>query len=255
VDAHGIEVFDGADDDAVVGLVAHDFHFVFLPAEEGFFDEDFVHGRKFDAASGNRFKFLLIVTDAAARAAERERGPDDERKLADLFRDVAGFVQIMRDAGNGNVEADLEHQFLERKTVFAFVDGLGFRADHFDIVTLKCTVFVQCHRGVQRSLAAECGEQNEFARRAEAFHFILLADDDFLHALGRDGFDVGAVGELRVGHDGGRIGVDEDNAVAFLAQGFAGLRAGVIELTRLADDDRAGADDEDAVDVGAFGHN
>jgi hypothetical protein len=33
VDAHGIEVFDGADDDAVVGAVTHDFHFEFFPAE------------------------------------------------------------------------------------------------------------------------------------------------------------------------------------------------------------------------------
>ena len=33
------------------------------------------------------------------------------------------------------------------------------------------------------------------------------------------------------------------------------LGSGVIELARLADDDRAGADDEDAVDVGALGHN
>jgi len=32
------------------------------------------------------------------------------------------------------------------------------------------------------------------------------------------------------------------------------LGAGVIELARLADDDRAGAADEDAVDVGALGH-
>ena len=73
------------------------------------------------------------------------------------------------------------------------------------------------HRGVQRGLAAERGEQNEFALRAEAFHLLLLADDDFLDAFGRDGLDVGAVGELRVGHDGGRVGVDEDDAVAFLA--------------------------------------
>ncbi len=46
----------------------------------------------------------------------------------------------------------------------------------------------------------------------------ILAHDDFLDAFGRDGFDVSAVGELRVGHDGGRIGVDEDDAVAFLAR-------------------------------------
>src|SRR5436190_2660635 len=63
VDAHGVEVLDGADDDAVVGLVAHHFHLVFLPAEQGFFDENFVHRRKFDAALGDLFKFFAVVTD------------------------------------------------------------------------------------------------------------------------------------------------------------------------------------------------
>ena len=86
VDAHGIEVLDGADDDAVVGLVAHDFHLVFLPAEQRFLDEDFVHGRKLDAALGDFLKLLAVVGDAAAGAAERERGPDDEREAADLAR-------------------------------------------------------------------------------------------------------------------------------------------------------------------------
>ena len=250
-----VEVLDGADDDAVVGLVAHDFHLVFLPAEEGFFDEDFVHGRKFDAVLGDGFKLLLIVTDAAARAAEGERRANDERKLADLFRNVAGFIQIVCDAGDGNVESDLKHQFLEREAVFALVDGFGFRADHFHIVAGERAVFVEGHRGVQRRLAAERGKQNEFTLRAEAFHFLFLAHDDFLDAFRRDRFDVSAVSELRVGHDGGRIGVDEDDAVAFLAEGLAGLRAGVIEFARLADDDRAGADDEDGMNVGAFGHN
>ncbi len=254
MDTHRIEIFDGADDDTVVGLVAHDFHLVFLPAEEGFFDEDFVHGRKFDAVLGDGFKLFLIVTDAAARAAERERRADDEWKLADLLRDVAGFVEIVRDAGDGNVEADFQHQFLERKTIFAAMDGVGLGTDHFDVVPFERAVFVEGHRGVQRSLAAECGEQNEFALRTETFHFRFFTHDNFLHTFGRDGFDVGAVGELRVGHDGGRVGVDKDDAVAFLAQGLARLSAGVIELARLADDDRAGADDEDAVDVGALGH-
>ena len=34
VHAHGVQVFDRADDDAVVGLVAHDFHLVLFPAEQ-----------------------------------------------------------------------------------------------------------------------------------------------------------------------------------------------------------------------------
>ena len=82
----------------------------------------------------------------------------------------------------------------------------------------------------------------------------LLQRDHLLHHLPGDRFDVGGVRQPRVGHDGGRVGVDQDDAVALLLQRLAGLRAGVVELAGLADHDRAGADDEDAVDVGAFGH-
>ena len=47
---------------------------------------------------------------------------------------------------------------------------------------------------------------------------------------------------------------DEDDAVALLAQRLAGLRTGIVEFAGLADDDRAGADDQDALDVGALAH-
>ena len=185
-------------------------------------------------------------------------------KPADLFRHGAGFVQVVRGAGNRHVEADGQHQVLERLPVFALVDGLGLGADHFDAVFFQHAGSVQGHRGVERGLAAERGQQNEFMRglgfgvpalgNAHFLHLVHLADDDFFDAFGRDGLDVGAVGELRVGHDGGRVGVDEHDAVAFLLERLAGLRAGIIELARLADDDRAGADDEDAMNVSALGH-
>src|SRR5690606_20262278 len=42
--------------------------------------------------------------------------------------------------------------------------------------------------------------------------------------------------------------------VALGLQRLAGLNAGIVELTRLADDDRAGADDQDGLDVCALGH-
>ena len=137
------------------------------------------------------FEFVAVVGDAAAGAAERERGPDDEREAADLVRDGAGFVQVVRGAGDGHVEADGQHQVLERLAVFAFVDGLGFGADHFDAVFFERAGFVQGHGGVERGLAAERGEQNELVRvlvwrrvlGTPIFHLLLLADDDFLHAL------------------------------------------------------------------------
>src|SRR5438093_1028261 len=106
VNAHRVEVFDGANDDAVVGLVAHDFHLEFLPAEQRFLDENFRDGRKLQAALGDFLELLAVVSDAAARAAEREAGADDERVTANLFRDGAGFVERVGRAADGHVEAD-----------------------------------------------------------------------------------------------------------------------------------------------------
>jgi hypothetical protein len=50
------------------------------------------------------------------------------------------------------------------------------------------------------------------------------------------------------------VTVDQDDFVALLSQGLAGLHAGVVELAGLPDDDRAGADDEDALEVDALRH-
>ena len=135
VDAHGVEVLDGADDDAVVGLVAHDLHLVFLPAEERFLDEDFGDGRELDAALGDLLELLAVVGDAAAGAAEREGGADDEREAADLLGDGAGFLHVVGGAADRHVEADGEHQVLEDLAVFALLDGLGLGADHLDAVS------------------------------------------------------------------------------------------------------------------------
>src|SRR6185503_10387715 len=52
----------------------------------------------------------------------------------------------------------------------------------------------------------------------------------------------------------GRIRIHEDDAVAFLAERARGLSAGIVEFRCLADDDRAGANDQDAMQIGAFGH-
>ena len=42
--------------------------------------------------------------------------------------------------------------------------------------------------------------------------------------------------------------------ITLVAQRLARLRAGVVELAGLADDDRAGADDQDGFKVGALWH-
>ena len=68
------------------------------------------------------------------------------------------------------------------------------------------------------------------------------------------GLDVRAIGQLRIGHDRRRVAVDEDHFEAFRAERLAGLAARIVELARLPDDDRTGADDEHALEVCAFWH-
>jgi len=176
----------------------------------------------------------------------------------------------MRCAADGDIETDGEHELLEGFAVFALVNGLGVGADHLDSEPLQNAVSVECHRRVQSSLTAERGEQDESIGdlrftiydlrtwhvhgNAQFPHFVQLADYDLLHGFGRDWLDVRAIGELRVGHDGGRIRVHQNDTVTLLLKGFAGLRAGIVELARLADDDRSGADDEDGMNVGSSGH-
>ncbi len=215
VHAHGVEVLDGADDDAVVRLVADDFHLELLPAEQRFLDEHLGDGRQIKAAGGDGLELFSVVSDAAAGAAERVGGADDEGQRADLFGDLACLLHVMSDAGLRQVEANFEHGFFEKQTVLAFLNGFRFRADHAHAVLFQSARAVQRHGGVQRRLAAERGQQ----------HIGLFLDDDLLHHLRRDRLDVSPERELRIGHDGGRVGVDEHHLVAFLAQGFAGLDA------------------------------
>src|SRR4029079_5629671 len=76
-----------------------------------------------------------------------------------------------------------------------------------------------------------------------------LGDD-----LRRDRLDISGVGEIGIGHDRRRVRVHQDDPVALFLEPLAGLRAGIVELTGLADDDRARADDQDRFDVGSLRH-
>ena len=94
----------------------------------------------------------------------------------------------------------------------------------------------QVQRTVQRRLTAHGGQNSIWT----------LFGNDLLDRLPSDGFDVGDVCGGRVGHDRGRVAVDQDDFVALFAQSFTSLHAGVIKLACLTNDDRACANDENA---------
>src|SRR5579863_8764359 len=73
--------------------------------------------------------------------------------------------------------------------------------------------------------------------------------DDLFDVLACERLDVSTVGQLGIGHDGGRIRIDQHHLIALLPESLASLCAGVVELGRLADDDGAGADHQDFLNV------
>ena len=185
----------------------------------------------------------------AAAAAQRERRPNDHGK-ADLAGEFEPVFQIVDQRRLGNVEADLLHRIFEVETVFRLLDGCHVGADELHVVLLEHAAVGKFDRQIERRLSAHGRQDGEsLARR----HLALDADDLF-QILARERLDVSAVGDLRIGHDGGRIGVGQHHFEALGLERLASLRPGVIKLRRLANDDRARADDQDFRDVSAFGH-
>ena len=277
--AHGVNIFDRADDDGVVGLVAHHLHLEFLPAEYRLFNQHFAGGGGFHPAFDDGEEFFAVIGDAAAGTAHGEAGANDggqadliqnRQRLGKTFRrqfgdgiaiaviqDVAGLIALLAQIAFqgdalGRFQADGVHGLLEALAVFRLVDGVGGGADQFDIVALQRANLAQAERGVERRLAAHGGQQREDHAR---WHIGPLADDDLFHKFRRDGFDIRCIGQTRIGHDGRGVRVDQDNPVAFFAQRLAGLGAGIVEFASLTDNDRPRTDDQDRMDVGAFGHS
>ena len=80
VHAHGIEVLDRADDDHVVGKIAHHLKFVFFPPEHRFFDQDFVHWGKIQAPCQNFKQLFTVVSDTTTGSAESKGRTNDDRE-------------------------------------------------------------------------------------------------------------------------------------------------------------------------------
>ena len=224
-------------------MVAHDLHLVLFPTLDGLLDQHLVGGRELKALAHDGDELLVGVRDAAAGAAEG-KARTQHAGIAHALGDSLGVGHAVGIARARDLQADLGHGLVKELAVLAALDSGQVAADHLDAVLVERAVLCQLDGGVQTGLAAQRGQQRVRA----------LFLDYALDKLGGDGLDIGAVGKTRVGHDGRRIGVDQDDLKAILLEHLAGLCAGVVELTGLANDDRARTNNEDALDVSTFRH-
>ena len=100
MNAHRVKVFNRTNDNAIVHAITDNFHFKFFPADQRFFNEEFIGWGRFKATTANRFEFLFVVGDAATGSSQSERRSDDDRET-ELFLDIPGFFQSMGDTGTG----------------------------------------------------------------------------------------------------------------------------------------------------------
>ncbi len=239
VHAERVDVLHGADRDARVGGIAHDLVLDLLPAIEVALDDDLADGAGAQPAANPVEILPLRGHDPAARATEREGRPD-HRRQADLpsasrVRFCRSGRRALDDDGWWVGLADPVEQCPERLSVLRHLDRRQWRAQQARLrVALEHARAGKRDAQVERRLAAQPGQD---AVR-------LLALEDPLDAGHGQRLEVDHVGHAGVGHDRRRVAVEQDGSDALVAQRAAGLRAGVVELRRLADDHRPGADDQ-----------
>ena len=243
MDAHGVEVLDGADDDHVVGGVAHDLELVLLPAEDALVDEDLAHWRQVQPPGHDLAELVLVVGDTAALTAQGVAGAHDGRQ-PHRGQQSQGLIHGGGDARQGHGQTLSLHARLEALAILRHGDGLWTGADELHVELGEHAGLVQLHGEVQPRLPPHRGEQRVWP----------LPLDDLTRKVEGQRLDIGDVCHLGIGHDGGRVAVEQHHPKAQLPKGFAGLRARIIELAGLPDDDRTRADHHDALDVGPQGH-
>ena len=58
--AHGVDIFDRTNNHAVVGVIAHDFEFVFFPSGDRLLNENFGDGAGLKSVGRNLFELLHV---------------------------------------------------------------------------------------------------------------------------------------------------------------------------------------------------
>ena len=167
---------------------------------------------------------------------EGEAGANDDGET-DFAGEFEAVFEIVDERGFRHVEADALHGVFEEETVFGLLDGFDAGANQLDVVFFEHASVGEFDGEIERGLSANGWEHG---KTGAGGHFALDANDLF-EIFARERLDVSAVGGLGIGHDGGRVRVGKHNFKALGLERLAGLRARVVELGGLSDDDGSGA--------------
>ena len=230
---HGVDVLHIANRNTGVVRVAHDFVLDFLPPAQRPFDQHLANRAGSQAFPNHRLQLERATRHPAAGAAQRVSRTNHERK-ADARGKLLGGVHGGDGAAGGDRLPKIQQHTLEGLSILGFADRGQRGAQNANLELLEDAGVGELDRQVQSGLPAEGGQQAIGP----------LPFDDGGDRVNRQGLDIHAVGNAFIGHDRRRVGVHQHGANTFLAQRFTCLRAGIVELGCLSDDDRSRADHE-----------
>ena len=243
MDTHGVKVFDGADNNAVIVAVPDHFHLILFPANQRLINQQLIGWRQIQTATADLFKFFPVVGDTTTGATHGKRGADN----AGETKAVGNLRRFFHAVGNtrvGGFQTNGFHRLVETLAIFRLVDSIGIGTDHLNTVLLENAMLGQVQGTVQCGLTTHGWQQC----------IGLFLGNNMLNRAPLYRFDIGRIRHRRVGHNRRRVGVDQNNPEALFAKCFTGLGPGIVKLTGLADYNRACAEDKDAFNISSFWH-
>ena len=238
-----VNVLHTANGDGIIGGVAHNLKFNFFVALHALLNEYLMNGRELECVCAYLNKLCLIVGKATACAAKRKCRAQNNG-IADALCCLFGFLERVGDlGGNGGLTNRLA-KLLEELAILGARNALTACAKQFYITFAQYTLLFQLHSKVEACLPTNAGNNGIGA----------LVAQDLGYVFQRQGLHIDLVRNGGVGHDGGRVGVDENDLVALLLECKTRLRACIVKLGGLSDNDRARTDDQNLFQICSLCH-
>src|SRR5208283_3098746 len=127
----------------------------------------------------------------------------------ELARKIKPVAQVVDESGARHLETDADHRVFEEQTVFGLLDGFKLGANQLDVIPLQNAGVGKIDGEIQCCLSADCWQKSELPRVRLARKHLRFNADNLFHVVVVQRLDVGAVGQLGIGHDGGRIRVHQ----------------------------------------------
>ena len=191
MDAHWIEVLDGADNNTVTCGIAHDLHLNLFPALNGLLYQHLVLWRKQEALLHNLYELFWGVCNAAARATKGEAWANNHR-VSQLSNNTLGVFHGVSNVCASNLQANILDCLAEELTILTGTNGLQVATDDLDVVLVKNACLAKANGAVQSSLSAHVWQ-----KRIRA-----LALNDAGYGLNGDWLNVSSICSFWVSHDG-----------------------------------------------------